>query len=237
MNPTDYNIPNAQIQANLQRILAQINDCEIRYGRQTGSVKLIAVSKYVDASVARRLVDAGAMCLGENRPQSLWEKSEALQDLNVEWHLIGHLQRNKVRRTVELATLIHSVDSPRLMQAIQDAAKEAGKRTDLLLEVNISGEAAKHGLAPSQVEEMIETAGRMSHIRVQGLMGMAGLFATESDTQRQFESLQALALRFTETSLPENVSMNELSMGMSGDFSMAIKAGSTMVRIGSLLFE
>ena len=173
---------------------------------------------------------------GESRPQVLWEKSDALADLNVRWHMIGHLQRNKVRRTVESASLIHSVDSQRLLQAIEVAGKESDKRVSVLLEVNVSGESAKHGLHPNELASAIQFAGGLQHVSVEGLMCMAGLSGSPEDAQREFGILKQLQEKHRVGS-PGNVDLKELSMGMSGDFEIAIKAGATMVRIGSLLFE
>ena len=132
------------LRANLASIRQRIAEAAQKSGRSGDDVTLVAVTKYVDASMTRTLVDAGCQVLGESRPQVLWDKGEALQDMNVEWHMIGHLQRNKVKRSLKYAALVHSIDSLRLMNAINDAA-EAGATVRGLLEVNVSGESAKHG--------------------------------------------------------------------------------------------
>ena len=130
---------------NINEINDRIAAAAAKAGRPASDVTLVGVTKYVDATVTREFAEAGHRVLGENRPQLMWQKQEALVDLDIEWHLIGHLQRNKAKRMVELATLIHSVDSLRLLKAIDGFAAEQGKVARVLLEVNVSGEAAKHG--------------------------------------------------------------------------------------------
>ena len=224
-----------KFQENLAAVRARIRAAELRTGRQPGAVQLIGVSKYVDATTTADLVAAGCKVLGENRPQSMWEKAAELKDLQINWHLIGHLQRNKVNRTVEIATLIHSVDSERLLKAINTSAAAANRTAQVLLEVNVSGEAAKHGFAPSEVVRAIEQVSKLEFVHVNGLMCMAGLTGDPAAARPEFSALRELA-NSLQSNLPGNVQIGELSMGMSGDFEIAIEEGSTMVRIGSLLF-
>jgi pyridoxal phosphate enzyme (YggS family) len=224
------------IRRNLNSVRERMTEAAERSGRQPTDVRLIGVTKYVDAAVTRTLIAAGCSDVGENRPQALWDKAQELQDLNVNWHLIGHLQRNKVKRSVALAALIHSVDSVRLLDAIQAAAKEAGQVAKVLLEVNVSGDQAKHGLAAEDLISAIEHVAPLSHVAVEGLMCMAGLTGDGDDARRDFSRLRRLA-DSQQGDLPENVRMSELSMGMSGDFEIAIEEGATLVRVGSLLFE
>jgi pyridoxal phosphate enzyme (YggS family) len=198
---------------------------------------LIGVTKYVDANIARMLFDAGVADLGESRPQELWNKAEALADLRIQWHLIGHLQRNKVKRTLESVGLIHSVDSLRLLQEINaQGAGQARPVVDVLLEVNISGDVAKHGLRPDEIEPLIPEIAKLSHVAVQGLMTMSGLESTPEQTRHEFAALRELRDKLRSTATP-NVALNELSMGMSDDFEIAIEEGATIVRVGSALFE
>jgi pyridoxal phosphate enzyme (YggS family) len=166
----------------------------------------------------------------------LFEKSEALDDLPVHWHMIGHLQRNKAKRTVAVSDLIHSVDSHRLLSAINHAGLEQTKVVHVLLEVNVSGESAKHGFKPDELAAAIEFVAGLENVAVQGLMCMAGLSGTPEDVRREFCSLRKLKEQHALRS-PGNVQLTELSMGMSGDFEIAIEEGATMVRVGSLLFE
>jgi pyridoxal phosphate enzyme (YggS family) len=186
--------------------------------------------------------------LGESRPQELWKKAAEIQLQRAEasppsalseihWHLVGHLQRNKVARTLPLVALIHSVDSRRLLAAINDAVDADNPQpVDVLLEVNTSGESAKHGLAPDEVERVLDAAPKYRHVIVLGLMTMAALEGGPSVAARNFATLRELRDKL-KLNTQTNVVLNELSMGMSGDFEVAIKEGATIVRIGSLLWE
>jgi hypothetical protein len=224
------------LRRNLVRVQERMRDAERRSGRTEGSVRLVGVTKYVDASVAAELVAAGCLELGENRPQALWEKSEALPDPRIVWHLIGHLQRNKVKRTVEVASLIHSVDSTRLLNAIDEAGLELNRQVDVLLEVNVSGDSAKQGYNPAELMPALEAVARCHYVRVLGLMCMAGLESSPDQTRMEFRRLRELRDSLCHQ-LPHNAVLDELSMGMSGDFEIAIEEGATMVRVGSLLFD
>ena len=221
---------------NLARIREQIAAAAARSGRRPDEIKLIGVTKYVSAQVARALVEAGLLDLGESRPQELWAKSESLMDLPIRWHLIGHLQRNKIRRTLPLAACVHSVDSLRLLLAIDQEAGFVGRTNDVLLEVNVSGDAAKHGFQPGEMEPLLPQVAALPHVSVRGLMAMAALEGGPDRARRDFAALRELRNRLT-PQCPPSVSLGELSMGMSGDFDIAIEEGATMVRVGSALFE
>jgi hypothetical protein len=221
---------------NLQDVLARIQVAADRSGRRAEDVKLIAVTKYVGAEAVRPLVAEGCIEIGESRPQELWEKAEQLSDLPIHWHLVGHLQRNKVKRTIALTSLIHSVDSRRLLQSIDESAREQSRVVDVLLEINISGQAAKHGFSGEDLPAVLEFAGTMSNVRVCGLMGMAGLDRDADRARREFASLRLLKERYADLASRNRIHLHELSMGMSGDFEDAILEGATLVRIGSLLF-
>ncbi len=220
---------------NLEHIRGRIAAAAERSGRAADSVKLVAVTKSVVAEQARELVLAGCCDLGEGRPQELWSKASSLADLDIRWHLIGHLQRNKVERTLPLVSMIHSVDSLRLLRAIDAAAPALGRTMPVLLEVNISGDAAKHGFAPSEMPERLAEAAHCRHVQIRGLMAMAGLDGDKNQARREFRSLRELRDRLRD--LPGGASLTELSMGMSGDFEAAVEEGATIVRIGSALFE
>jgi pyridoxal phosphate enzyme (YggS family) len=194
------------------------------------------VTKYVEPDAIRPLVAAGCRLLGENRPQHLWQKAEALADLPVTWHLIGHLQRNKVRRTVPLVAMIESADSPRLVATIDEAAAGLDRRVPLLLEVNVSGEEAKHGFEPDAVRPFLDELPGYRHVEVRGLMCMARWGGGEDAARRDFAALRELRERLR-PHCPEGVVLDELSMGMSGDFEAAIEEGATLVRIGSALYH
>jgi pyridoxal phosphate enzyme (YggS family) len=221
---------------NLDRVRERIAAAAARSGRDASAVTLVAVSKYVDVDAARALLDLGCKDLGESRPQELWRKAEALVDQYVRWHFIGNLQRNKVRRTLPHLTLLHACDSLRLLDEIDRIAGVTASEVKALLEVNISGDASKHGFRPAEMPSVIESLTGYKQVQVRGLMGMASLDGTIDDARREFESLRLLRDRLL-NELPPEVELKELSMGMSGDFEVAIEEGATMVRVGSALFE
>jgi pyridoxal phosphate enzyme (YggS family) len=208
-----------------------------RAGRAHGA-RLVAVTKYVEPEIARLLVtECGVTELAENRPQELWRKADALAELKgVSWHLIGHLQRNKVKRTLPLVASIDSVDSLRLSEEISREAVAQQLLADVLVELNVSGEATKHGLAPDQLGPLLEEVAKLPRLCVLGLMTMAGLEGGPEKSRRDFATLRQIKERFPEIYAP-NITFIELSMGMSGDFEIAIEEGATMVRVGSALFE
>ncbi len=227
---------NPRLIENIERIRSEIADAAARSGRAADAVTLVAATKYVDTAITRQVAEAGVFDLGESRPQEIWAKTPALTDLPIRWHLIGHLQRNKVRRTLPLVALIHSVDSLRLLDELQAEAARLQRKVNILLEVNISGDATKTGFSPAELEAAFVGAAACDYLQVQGLMSMAGLDADTVTAAKQFTAVRELRDRL-QRNCPPNVSLAELSMGMSGDFREAIAAGATMVRIGSSLFE
>lgn len=205
-----------------------------RVGRHPSDVVLVVVTKKVSAELAGLLPDLGVLDLGENRPQELWDKAEKLPQ-SVRWHLIGHLQRNKVDRTIRLTNLIHSVDSLRLLEAIEEEAKRQDRTIDVLLEINVSGEESKTGLPADALPTLVEPLHKLTRIRVCGLMTMA--------PQEPPEQCRPVFRRLRELrdGMQEGVgaahALVELSMGMSNDFEVAVEEGATMVRLGSVLWE
>jgi pyridoxal phosphate enzyme (YggS family) len=227
----------ARIRQNVDDVRGRMNDAARRAGREAGQIYLVGVTKYVEPEIARLLAEAGIDQLGESRPQELWRKAQALADLKVFWHLIGHLQRNKVKKTVEHTAVIHSVDGLRLLEEINvHASQRPLPVADVLLEVNVSGETAKHGLQPRDVEQLITQISDLKHVAVLGLMAMSGLGSTADEKRRQFAALRELRDKLGVVHWP-NVVLNELSMGMSDDFEIAIEEGATIVRVGSALLE
>jgi pyridoxal phosphate enzyme (YggS family) len=224
------------IAENVARIRGRIADAAGRAGRAADDVKLVAVTKYVGEEEIRAVVEAGCTTLGESRPQQLVPKAESLRDLSVDWHMIGHLQRNKARRVVPLVSMIESIDSERLLSAVDRMAGEMELRVPVLLEVNISGEAEKQGFAPEEVSPLLAKLGEYAHVEVRGLMGMAALAGGEATARANFSALRELRDRVAKD-CPEGVALAELSMGMSGDFEIAVEEGATIVRIGSALYE
>lgn len=225
-----------RIASNLAGIRQRIAAAARRSGREAADVTLVAVTKYVGLPETRALIAAGCQDLGESRPQQLWEKAATIEVPGLHWHLIGHLQRNKARRTLPVVWLTHSGDSLRLINDIDRLAADAGVPARILLEVNISGDETKHGFAPDEVEAALPALAALRHVAVAGLMAMAGLASDLTAARRDFASLRALRDRLRRNCPPEIV-LDELSMGMSRDFEVAIEEGATLVRVGSALFE
>ncbi|MEN6449402.1 MAG: YggS family pyridoxal phosphate-dependent enzyme, partial [Thermoguttaceae bacterium] len=245
-----------RIAENVALVRRRIAAAAARSGRAADAVTLVAVTKYVPIDAARSLVTLGCHDLGESRPQQLWQRAAELADLPIRWHMIGHLQRNKAARTLPLVSMIHSVDRQRLLAAIDaelaspSAARRAieGQISDfprsrfepvsgalpVLLEVNVSGESAKHGFSPGDIEPLLAGLAGYRNVSVRGLMCMAGLEGDRETARREFASLRELRDRLRPRCPPE-VALDELSMGMSGDFEVAIEEGATIVRVGSAL--
>ena len=225
-----------RISATLASIRSQIADAARGAGRSTDDVRLVGVTKYVDVEATRALFQAGLTDLGESRPQDLWKKAEALKDLPIRWHMIGHLQRNKVERTLPLISLLHSGDSLRLLEAVSAAAVKQGLAIETLLEVNISGDTAKHGFAPGEIAGQLPAIAALAGLKINGLMAMASLKGGSEQAHRDFSALRELRDKLIPY-CPPLIELRELSMGMSGDFVEAIEEGATIVRIGSALFK
>jgi hypothetical protein len=226
----------SRIVDNLARVRQQIADAAHRSRQAPSEITLVAVTKYVDVDTAASLLDAGCVNLGESRPQELWKKADALPSRQVNWHLIGHLQRNKVRRTLPHVTLLQSCDSTRLLEEVNRVAADLNLTARALLEVNISGDETKHGFAPEELERVLETLPSHGNLEVCGLMAMASLHGDLDAARRDFERLRVLRDGLTASSSPA-VALKELSMGMSRDFEVAIEEGATIVRVGSALFD
>ena len=222
--------------ANLSVVRQRIDEAAARSGRDGHEVTLVGVCKYIGPRLTRQLVEAGCDQLGENRPQQLWEKTTQLEGTGAAWHLIGHLQRNKVRRTLPLIAMLHSGDSQRLLKAVNEEASRHGHSLPVLLEVNISGDATKHGFHPDQMPGIIEQVSTLEFLDVEGLMTMASLAGGPEKARGDFAALRELRDRLREY-CPDNVRLDDLSMGMSGDFEVAVEEGATLVRVGSALFE
>jgi pyridoxal phosphate enzyme (YggS family) len=225
----------ARIAQNVATIRQRVAAAAARSGRPANAVTLVAVTKYVGPEEIRAVVAAGCRDLAESRPQQLWDRAAALADSTLRWHMVGHLQRNKVRRTLPLVHLVHSVDSLDLLEAVDRIAGELSIRTSVLVEVKISGEESKTGLEPEAVEPLLEQAARYPHVAVRGLMGMAALEGGPDVARRNFAALRELRDRLR-SRVPEQICLDELSMGMSGDYEEAILEGATLVRVGSALF-
>ncbi|MBO0698762.1 MAG: YggS family pyridoxal phosphate-dependent enzyme, partial [Zavarzinella sp.] len=207
-----------------------------RVGRDPSAVTLVAVTKTVSPRVAGFLSDLGVPDLGESRPQELWHKAAELKDRPIRWHLIGHLQRNKVERTLPLVHLIHSVDSLRLFEAIAIEGQKRGLNPGLLLEINASREEQKHGFSYDEVRAgEWEFENRPGHVC--GLMCMAAYSGDPEHARPAFRELRQFRDRLRQDWLIVGPQLEHLSMGMSSDFEVAIEEGATLVRIGTTIFE
>lgn len=204
-----------------------------RAGRDPGSVRLVAVTKYAPIEAIRELLALGHRDLGENRPQQLLERVDALGEFAPSWHLIGTLQRNKARKVLPAVVLTHSVDTLRLLEAIDRLAGELSLRPRVLLEVNVSGEETKHGFSPGDLRAAWPQVGAFPHVEVAGLMTMAP-YAEDPEAARP--TFRALRQFRDDLAAAGPLPLLELSMGMSGDFEVGIEEGATIVRVGSSLF-
>lgn len=210
-------------------------DAAMACSRDPESVRLVAVSKTVDAGRVAQAIDAGVAILGENYIQEARDKFNALYDRPVQWHFIGHLQSNKAKYAVRMFDLIHSVDSLKLATALDKAAGKHGKVQEILIQVNISGEETKSGTTEDDAVSLVEAAGSLANIRVKGLMTMPPYYDDPDRARPYFQRLARIAKRISGMNLP-GVAMDELSMGMTGDFEVAIEEGATLVRIGTAIF-
>ena len=219
---------------NFKRVEERIAKACARAGRSRDEVTLIAVSKTKPAEVVREAYDLGFRVFGENKVQEIVDKYDSLPP-DIKWHMIGHLQRNKVKYIVGKVELIHSVDSLRLVEAIE---KEAAKREEIvkiLAEVNAAKESSKFGLMPEDVPAFADCIANYPHIRLCGLMTIAPFVQNPEENRQYFRRLRKLSVDIAEKKV-NNVTMSILSMGMTNDFEVAVEEGATMVRIGTALF-
>lgn len=205
-----------------------------RAGRDPASVQLVAVTKTVPADAVLEAIDAGVCHVGENRVQEAREKFPLLPE-GVTRHLVGHLQTNKSRHAVRLFDWVHSLDSLRLAEALGKRAVEEGRRLRCLVQVNVSREVTKHGVDPDQLLPLLERVGRVPGLEIRGLMAMGPLTEDEAAVRRAFAEARRLFEAAGREGFP-GVVMEHLSMGMSGDFEIAVEEGATMVRVGSAIF-
>lgn len=203
----------------------------MRAGRDPHDVKLVAVSKTISADAILEAYDAGLRAFGESRVQEAVEKSGALKAMgrgrSIRWHMIGHLQKNKVKPAVGLFELIHSMDSLKLLEAVNRAAGEIGKKQRVMIQVKLSGEDAKTGASEAELDEMLKAAREMDNVKVEGLMCIPPYFDDVGLTRPYFKRLRELA---------DARGLKGLSMGMTNDFEIAIEEGATMVRVGTAIF-
>ena len=204
---------------------------------QEYNCSLIAVSKTHPVELIKEAYDAGQRDFGENKVQELVDKQPQLPG-DIRWHLIGHLQRNKVKYIAPFVHMIHSVDSEKLLKEIEKQGRREDRTISCLLQVHIASEESKFGLSEDALDALIngDVLSQAKHVKVKGLMGMATFTDDEEQIRSEFKKLKSIFDRLKNSSLPDNAVMEELSMGMSSDYSIALEEGSTMVRVGSAIF-
>jgi len=225
-----------RLRENVESVRGRIAEAARRSGRDPAEVVLVGVTKRTPPELLEPLVACGVRDLGENYPQELWKKVDLLAGAPVVWHLIGHLQSNKARRTLPLVRLIHAVDSLKLLQALDALVRDLNlpDPPSVCLQVNTSAEPAKHGWAPGAIADDAEAIAVCRQIPILGLMTMAAFDSTPASARASFALLRAVRDTLRARS---GLALDALSMGMSGDFEEAIEEGATIVRIGSALFE
>ena len=219
---------------NFETVEKKVTEACARAGRERSEVTLIAVSKTKPVEMLREVYDAGARDFGENKVQEICEKYDKLPD-DIKWHMIGHLQRNKVKQVIDKAALIHSVDSYRLAQEISVQAQKKGLTIPILIEVNIAGEESKFGTSAEDTIQLVEEIAELPNLKIQGLMTIAPYVVDAEENRLYFRQIKQLSVDIKNKNI-DNVSMDVLSMGMTGDYEVAIEEGATMVRVGTGIF-
>lgn len=225
-----------QVEENLKIVKQQMERACQTSGRKIEDVKLLLATKTVQIEKLQMAIQAGETLFGENKAQELRDKFPLMQQYNqVEWHFIGHLQTNKVKDVVKYVTLIHSVDRLKLGQALHHQLVKENKTMDILLQINTSYEESKFGASPETALELVEQLSQFETLNVKGLMTIGKLNATNDEIRHCFRLLKSIQTQIREKKLPR-VEMNILSMGMSGDFKVAIEEGATIIRVGTSVF-
>ena len=222
------------LKENLENVEQKIQAACERSGRDRSEVTLIAVSKTKPAEMVQEVYDLGIRLFGENKVQEIMDKSEVLP-ADIHWHMIGHMQRNKVKYIIDKVDLIHSVDSVRLAETIDKEAEKHGVIANILIEVNVAKEESKFGLMPEEVPEFVEKIAGFPHIRVKGLMTIAPFVENPEENRPIFAHLRKLSVDIAKKNI-DNITMSILSMGMTNDYQVAIEEGATMVRVGTGIF-
>lgn len=224
----------SELKARLESLHERIALAASRAGRSSSDVTLVAVVKTVPAELIENAIEAGVTHVGENRVQEASQKFDSIRR-KVTWHMVGHLQRNKVKRALEIFDVIQSVDSVRLARAISERAVAARRAVDVLLEVNTSEEETKYGFRPDELCEAMEQICQLEGLHTRGLMTVGPLVNKPEEARESFVLLRDLRDRISALALG-NVGMNVLSMGMTNDFEVAIEEGATMIRVGTAIF-
>ncbi|MBQ3037860.1 MAG: YggS family pyridoxal phosphate-dependent enzyme [Clostridia bacterium] len=223
----------SQIKENLENIKKKIEISAKKSGRSADEINLVAVTKTYSPDIINEAIDLGVTDIGENKVQEVIEKYDSVKP--VRWHLIGHLQTNKVKYIIDKVQMIHSVDSVKLLEEIERQAKKHNIVMNVLIQVNISGEETKFGIAPDEIDSILEYAESLEYVKVCGLMTIMPKVDNAVSNRLHFVNIKQIYLDISKKKY-NNISMRYLSMGMSGDFEVAIEEGSNMVRVGSAIF-
>lgn len=222
------------VKENLITVEQNIQKACARAGRSRSEVQLIAVSKTKPVELLQEAWDCGIRDFGENKPQEIRDKFPQLPE-DIRWHMIGHLQRNKIKYIIDKVCMIHSIESVRLAEAVSEEAAKHGRIIPVLVEVNMAGEESKFGVRPEETEAFIREISVLPNIRVDGLMTIAPYTENPEDNRVHFRNLKKLCVDINGKNI-DNVVMSNLSMGMTGDYEVAIEEGATMVRVGTGIF-
>lgn len=225
---------NSSIQGHIKEVERKIEEACARGNRNREDITLIAVSKTKPLEDLIEAYEAGCRDFGENKVQEILEKAPKMPP-DARFHMIGHLQRNKVKQVLPHVVMIHSVDSVRLAEQIQQEAEKLGKTMNVLLEVNVAKEESKFGFYPEQVMDAVEIISKFSHVRIQGLMTIAPFVEEPEENREVFQKLYQLSVDIKKKNI-DNVNMCVLSMGMTGDYQVAIEEGASMIRVGTGIF-
>lgn len=222
------------LKKNIEHVLARVEDAASISNRELCDIELVAVTKTIDVDIIKEAIDYGILHIGENRVQELIRKYEQIGNV-VKWHLIGHLQRNKVKHIIDKVDIIHSLDSYRLAREINKRAKNINRIIKCLLQVNVSGEKTKYGINPKDVEHILREIASLDNVRVVGLMMIAPHVEDVEQVRKYFKALKDIFEKIAKMNL-QNVEMKYLSMGMSNDFEIAVQEGANIIRIGNSIF-
>ena len=218
----------------LKEVEKKVEEACKRAGRERSEVTLIAVSKTKPVEMLQEVYDTGVRDFGENKVQEMMDKYEVMPK-DIHWHMLGHLQRNKVKYLMGKVALIHSVDSLRLAEQIDQEAEKLGITAKILLEVNVAKEESKFGMMPEEVPEMVEQISLLPHLQIEGLMTIAPFVDDPEKNRPVFQKLYQLSVDIRKKNI-DNVNMSVLSMGMTGDYQVAVEEGATMIRVGTGIF-
>lgn len=228
------NLSMVEVAANYRNILDRIHQAASRSGRDPGEIKLLAASKAQSVSLIRQAIEAGVRLIGENYVQEAKEKKSSVHQ-PVEWHMIGHLQRNKVKAALGIFDLIETLDSVELARELNKEGKKRDRKVRTFIEVNLAGEETKSGLPKDRVEDLLRAVSELSHVTVEGLMAVPPFRENPEEVRPYFRTLKEMFVKLKGLNLA-NAELKELSMGMTHDYAVAVEEGATIVRIGTALF-